>query len=232
MTSLAPDIAARLKQDAQGLVPAVVQQHDSGEVLMLGWMDDEALHHPHLRAYDVLEPLPASTGSRSLRPPPARQGGPPRLRRGHPARQGRPGRACLPLAPAPASTPTSCRWPMAERPRSRSFGPTVPGRSGRRDPGGCRLGPRLGRRVPPGRGSRGDRGRQGIGVRPARAGLGLVALAAWGVVLVVRARTRRFVSALGALASAGMIAATVVAFAGAQNDAIRALDERGVTGDV
>ena len=44
MTSLAPDIAARLKRDAQGLVPAVVQQHDSGEVLMLGWMDDEALH--------------------------------------------------------------------------------------------------------------------------------------------------------------------------------------------
>jgi phosphoribosyl-AMP cyclohydrolase len=43
MTSLDPDIAARLKRDAQGLVPAVVQQHDSGEVLMVGWMDDEAL---------------------------------------------------------------------------------------------------------------------------------------------------------------------------------------------
>ena len=44
MTSLAPDIAARLKRDGQGLVPAVVQQHDTCEVLMLGWMDDEALH--------------------------------------------------------------------------------------------------------------------------------------------------------------------------------------------
>ena len=44
MTSLDPDIAARLKRDGQGLVAAVVQQHDSGEVLMLGWMDDEALH--------------------------------------------------------------------------------------------------------------------------------------------------------------------------------------------
>jgi phosphoribosyl-AMP cyclohydrolase len=44
MTALAPDIAARLKRDAQGLVTAVVQQHDSGEVLMVGWMDDEALH--------------------------------------------------------------------------------------------------------------------------------------------------------------------------------------------
>ena len=44
MTSLAPDIADRLKRDAQGLVAAVVQQHDTGEVLMVGWMDDEALH--------------------------------------------------------------------------------------------------------------------------------------------------------------------------------------------
>lgn len=42
-TTLSPDIAERLKRDAQGLVPAVVQRHGSGEVLMLGWMDDEAL---------------------------------------------------------------------------------------------------------------------------------------------------------------------------------------------
>ena len=41
---LAPDLSARLKRTADGLVPAVVQQHDTGEVLMLGWMDDEALH--------------------------------------------------------------------------------------------------------------------------------------------------------------------------------------------
>ncbi len=44
MSSLDPDLAARLKRDADGLVPAVVQQHDTGEVLMVGWMDDEALH--------------------------------------------------------------------------------------------------------------------------------------------------------------------------------------------
>jgi phosphoribosyl-AMP cyclohydrolase len=44
MTGLDPTIAARLRRDTQGLVPAVVQQHDSGEVLMVGWMDDEALH--------------------------------------------------------------------------------------------------------------------------------------------------------------------------------------------
>ncbi len=41
---LDPQIAARLKRDAAGLVPAVAQQYDTGEVLMVGWMDDEALH--------------------------------------------------------------------------------------------------------------------------------------------------------------------------------------------
>jgi phosphoribosyl-AMP cyclohydrolase len=43
-SALDPTIAERLKRDPQGLVPAVVQQHDTGEVLMVGWMDDEALH--------------------------------------------------------------------------------------------------------------------------------------------------------------------------------------------
>jgi phosphoribosyl-AMP cyclohydrolase len=43
-SDLPPTIASRLKRDAAGLVVAVVQQHDSGEVLMVGWMDDEALH--------------------------------------------------------------------------------------------------------------------------------------------------------------------------------------------
>ncbi len=44
MSRLDPAIAGRLKRDAAGLVPAVVQQAGSGEVLMVGWMDDEALH--------------------------------------------------------------------------------------------------------------------------------------------------------------------------------------------
>ncbi|MCV2394795.1 phosphoribosyl-AMP cyclohydrolase [Actinotalea sp. M2MS4P-6] len=42
--TLDPTVASRLKRDAAGLVAAVVQQHDTGEVLMVGWMDDEALH--------------------------------------------------------------------------------------------------------------------------------------------------------------------------------------------
>ena len=44
MSSLDPTVADRLKRDAQGLVAAVIQQHDTHEVLMVGWMDDEALH--------------------------------------------------------------------------------------------------------------------------------------------------------------------------------------------
>lgn len=41
--ALDPSIASRLKRDDHGLVAAVVQQHDTGDVLMIGWMDDEAL---------------------------------------------------------------------------------------------------------------------------------------------------------------------------------------------
>lgn len=44
VSDLDPAVAARLKRDANGLVCAVVQQHGTGQVLMVGWMDDEALH--------------------------------------------------------------------------------------------------------------------------------------------------------------------------------------------
>ncbi|THJ67419.1 phosphoribosyl-AMP cyclohydrolase [Arthrobacter echini] len=40
---LDPAIAGLLRKDDAGLVAAVVQQYDSREVLMLGWMDEEAL---------------------------------------------------------------------------------------------------------------------------------------------------------------------------------------------
>jgi len=43
-SALDPAVATRLKRDRDGLVCAVVQQHGTGEVLMVGWMDDEALH--------------------------------------------------------------------------------------------------------------------------------------------------------------------------------------------
>jgi phosphoribosyl-AMP cyclohydrolase len=44
VTGLDPAIAARLKRNADGLVCAVAQQRGTGEVLMVAWMDDEALH--------------------------------------------------------------------------------------------------------------------------------------------------------------------------------------------
>lgn len=41
--TLDPRIADRLKHDDKGLVAAVIQQYDTHEVLMVGYMDDEAL---------------------------------------------------------------------------------------------------------------------------------------------------------------------------------------------
>ena len=43
-SDLDPAVAGRLKRDRDGLVVSVAQQHGTGEVLMVGWMDDEALH--------------------------------------------------------------------------------------------------------------------------------------------------------------------------------------------
>ena len=40
---LGKELAARLRWNEEGLLPAIAQQHDSGEVLMLAWMNAEAL---------------------------------------------------------------------------------------------------------------------------------------------------------------------------------------------
>lgn len=37
------EVVARVRFDADGLLPAIVQQHDTREVLMLGYMNAEAL---------------------------------------------------------------------------------------------------------------------------------------------------------------------------------------------
>ncbi len=41
--SLPEKLAAAVVFDADGLVPAIAQQHDTGEVLMVAWMNREAL---------------------------------------------------------------------------------------------------------------------------------------------------------------------------------------------
>ncbi|WP_114856095.1 phosphoribosyl-AMP cyclohydrolase [Brachybacterium sp. YJGR34] len=43
VAELDPELAARLKHDASGLLTAVVQDAGDDRVLMVGWMDDEAL---------------------------------------------------------------------------------------------------------------------------------------------------------------------------------------------
>ncbi len=43
MSALDASVASRLKRDANGLVTAVVQERGTGQVLMVAWMDDEAL---------------------------------------------------------------------------------------------------------------------------------------------------------------------------------------------
>jgi len=41
--SLEPALAARLKRNADGLICAVVVEHSTSDVLMVAWMNDEAL---------------------------------------------------------------------------------------------------------------------------------------------------------------------------------------------
>jgi len=41
--TLDPDIANRLKRDDRGLFAAIAQERGTGAVLMVAWMDDEAL---------------------------------------------------------------------------------------------------------------------------------------------------------------------------------------------
>ena len=43
MSTLDPSIAKRLKRNADGLVAAVAQERGTGAVLMVAWMDDDAL---------------------------------------------------------------------------------------------------------------------------------------------------------------------------------------------
>ncbi len=61
--------------------------------------------------------------------------------------------------------------------------------------------------------------------------LSLVALAAWGVVLVLRGRSRQVGALVGALAAAGALVALVAARATTQDAAVEAAQAAGATGD-
>lgn len=40
---MSPDTLANIKYDARGLVPSIAQQHDTGRVLMLAWMNAQSI---------------------------------------------------------------------------------------------------------------------------------------------------------------------------------------------
>jgi phosphoribosyl-AMP cyclohydrolase len=42
-TDTPEDIVNALKYNSDGLIPAIAQQHDSGEILMMAWMNKEAV---------------------------------------------------------------------------------------------------------------------------------------------------------------------------------------------
>jgi uncharacterized membrane protein (TIGR02234 family) len=71
----------------------------------------------------------------------------------------------------------------------------------------------------------------GSDTAPLALALALVALAAWGALLVLRGRVRRVVAVIGASAAAGVLATVVERFDGAQDDALAAVMARGATGD-
>lgn len=71
----------------------------------------------------------------------------------------------------------------------------------------------------------------GSDTAPLALALALVALAAWGALLVLRGRVRQVVAGLGVLAAGGVLATVVARFDGAQDDALAAVTARGTTGD-
>jgi uncharacterized membrane protein (TIGR02234 family) len=119
---------------------------------------------------------------------------------------------------------------VAERPRSRSFGPTVL----------LGLAAAAATAVSAGRdwatasgsaaGSRVTASTTGSTSAPLAIALALVALAAWGVVLVLRGQARRVVAAVGALAAAGTVVAVVSSLPGVREDAVQAVIAKGGTG--
>lgn len=71
----------------------------------------------------------------------------------------------------------------------------------------------------------------GSDTAPLALALSLVALAAWGALLVLRGRVRRVVAVVGVLAAAGALATVVERFGAAQDDARDAVVGAGATGD-
>jgi uncharacterized membrane protein (TIGR02234 family) len=72
----------------------------------------------------------------------------------------------------------------------------------------------------------------GAATAPLALALALVALASWGVLLVLRGRLRGAVAAVGVLAAAGVVAAVVLAYGDVDATAVEATRAAGATSDV
>ena len=120
---------------------------------------------------------------------------------------------------------------MAERSRSRSFGPTVLVGLGGATLAAVAGAKDWGRAASTVGGTRVTGVVKGSETAPLVVALALVALAAWGVVLVVRGRPRQVVALVGFLASAGALASTVAAFGRAEDDAMAAVVAKGAGAD-
>ena len=97
-----------LRCDAHGLIPAVVQETETGEVLMVAWMDRDAARGdagaPGLTHFWSRSRAGALAQGRDVGPHPARGRPLRRLRRGHAAGAGAPGRRGLPHRSADAAS--------------------------------------------------------------------------------------------------------------------------------
>jgi uncharacterized membrane protein (TIGR02234 family) len=71
---------------------------------------------------------------------------------------------------------------------------------------------------------------KGSATAPLAISLALVALAAWGVVLVLRGRVRRAVAVVGVLAAAGVAVTTLMSLGRIRDDAAAAVAAKGGTG--
>lgn len=71
----------------------------------------------------------------------------------------------------------------------------------------------------------------GADSQPLVASLALVALAAWGVLLVLRGLLRRVVAVVGLAAAVGALVSVVAGLGDVQGDALEAAVSRGATGD-
>jgi uncharacterized membrane protein (TIGR02234 family) len=70
---------------------------------------------------------------------------------------------------------------------------------------------------------------KGSDVAPLAGALSLVALAAWGVLLVTRGRVRQGVAALGALAAVGAVVAVIVGYGDRRSVVLALLQDKGAT---